>query len=106
MIMVEVDSNYIDAQLMKNRTGKEHIKAYQKLLRHITISEVCNQEMHILDNKVSNKFQDKIRKQCKMQMIPLDTHQQNIAERAIQSFKNHYLVILAGVDPRFPISLW
>ncbi len=38
-------------------------------------------------------------------MFPPDTHRQNIAERAIQPFKNHYIAILAGMDPCFPISL-
>ena len=56
MVMVEVDSNYIDAQPMKNRTGKDHIKAYQELLQCITISSVCNPKMHIPDNEASNKF--------------------------------------------------
>jgi hypothetical protein len=29
-----------------------------------------------------------------------------MAERAIQTFKNHFVAILSGVDDRFPLSLW
>ena len=83
MIMVEIDGNYIDAEPMKNRTGKEHIKAYQELLRRIKLSGVCDPKIQILDNKASNEYQDKIQKQCKMQMVPPDTHRCNIAKRAI-----------------------
>ena len=48
---------------MKNRKGKEHIKAYQELLCHIKLSGVCDPKIHILDNKASNEYQDEIQKQ-------------------------------------------
>ena len=106
MIMVEVDSNYIDAEPMKNKSGKEHIRAYQALLERIKATGVCDPKLHILDNEASKEYQQEIKKQCKMQMVPPDTHRRNIAERAIQTFKNHFIAILAGVDPDFPIFLW
>jgi hypothetical protein len=36
----------------------------------------------------------------------LDTHKWNLAERAIQTFKSHFIAILAGVDPTFTMNLW
>ncbi len=39
-------------------------------------------------------------------MVPLGNHQRNQAERAIQTFKVHFISILAGVDNNFPLSLW
>jgi hypothetical protein len=38
--------------------------------------------------------------------VPPDCHQRNMAKRAIQTFKNHFVSILSGVDDRFPLSLW
>ena len=38
--------------------------------------------------------------------MPPDNHQRNLAERAIETFKNHFKSILAGVDDSFPIRLW
>jgi hypothetical protein len=35
-----------------------------------------------------------------------NNHRQNLAERAIQTFKNHFKAILAGVDDSFPMQLW
>ena len=37
---------------------------------------------------------------------PPDTHRSNLAERAIQTFKNHFVSILLGVDRSFLIKLW
>jgi hypothetical protein len=30
----------------------------------------------------------------------------NLAERAIQTFKNHFKVVIVGVDKTFPMQLW
>jgi hypothetical protein len=38
--------------------------------------------------------------------MPLDMHRCNWAERAIRTFKDHFLAILAGVDSSFPLYLW
>ena len=40
------------------------------------------------------------------QLVPPDIHRQNAAERAIRTFKAHFLTILAGVAPDFPRHLW
>ncbi len=39
-------------------------------------------------------------------MVPPGNHRRNQAERAIQTFKAHFISILAGVDDEFPLSLW
>ncbi len=69
-------------------------------------TRICNHKMHILDNKSSNEYQDEIQNKCKMQMVLPNTHRINKAERAIQTLKNYFIAIIAGVDTRFPISLW
>ena len=38
--------------------------------------------------------------------MPPNTHRSNAAERAICTFKAHFLSILAGFAPYFPINLW
>jgi hypothetical protein len=62
--------------------------------------------MHILDNEALVEFKKEIKKNCNLQLVSPDTHRQNLAERAIQTFKSHFISILAGVDPAFPMSLW
>ena len=43
---------------------------------------------------------------AKYQLVPPNVNRQNIAERAIRTFKAHFLVILAGLDPDFPKFMW
>jgi hypothetical protein len=62
--------------------------------------------MHILDNMASDAFEKEIRKNCNLQLVPPNTHRRKLAVRAIQTFKSHFIAILAGVDPLFPMSLW
>jgi hypothetical protein len=38
--------------------------------------------------------------------MPPKMHHCNRAERAIRTFKDHFLSILAGVDQSFPPYLW
>jgi hypothetical protein len=40
------------------------------------------------------------------ELVPPNCHRRNIAKWAIQTFKNHFVLILSGVDDRFPLSLW
>ena len=83
MVLVEIDSNYIDAEPMKNRSQGEMIRAYQALLERIKSTGVCDPKHHMLDNEASAEFQKVIREQAKLQLVPPDTHRRNIAERVI-----------------------
>jgi hypothetical protein len=40
------------------------------------------------------------------ELVPPSNHRRNQAERAIQTFKAHFISILVGVDDKFPLSLW
>ena len=62
--------------------------------------------LHILDNEASEKFKTAIKENCDLQLVPPDTHRRNLAERAIQTFKSHFISILAAVEPNFPMNLW
>ena len=45
-------------------------------------------------------------KEITHQLVTPHNHRANIAERAIQTFKQHFKAILASVDPEFPIEQW
>jgi hypothetical protein len=40
------------------------------------------------------------------QLVPPNCHRRNAAERAIRTFKEHFVAGLASVDPDFPMHLW
>ena len=39
-------------------------------------------------------------------IVPPHNHRANAAERAILTFKNHFIAGLSGLDPNFPIKQW
>jgi hypothetical protein len=60
-----------------------------------------------LDNKASDALKQYIRKQeIQFELVPPGNHRRNQAERAIQTCKAHFIAILAGVNDKFPLSLW
>ncbi len=59
-----------------------------------------------MDNEASTAFKAEIRKNCTLQVVPPDNHRRNLAERAIQTFKNDFKAVLAGVADNFPMNLW
>jgi hypothetical protein len=62
---------------------------------------------HILDKEASKAFKELINKNdMEYELVPPGNHRRNHAERAIQTFKAHFILILAGVDDKFPLSLW
>ncbi len=98
MVYYDVNANCIDAEPMKDHQNNSMIWAYQELWARVTRNQKEKPSMHILDNEASDAFKKKIRKNCNLQLVPLDTHHRNLAERAIQTFKSHFIAKLAGVD--------
>jgi hypothetical protein len=43
---------------------------------------------------------------CRVELTPADQHRRNAAERAIQTFKGHFISVLAGVSDDYPINRW
>jgi hypothetical protein len=39
-------------------------------------------------------------------LVEPHNHHVNVAERAIQTFKDHFLSMLATTDSKFPLQLW
>jgi hypothetical protein len=40
------------------------------------------------------------------QLVPPHIHRRNAAERAIRTFKNHFIAGLSSTNPHFPLHLW
>ena len=106
MVLVEVDRNYIDAEPLKNKSEGAMIKAYLVLWQQLTAKGTVKPTTHILDNEALAAFKAEIKKNCTIQLVPPDNHRRNLAERAMQTFKNHFKAVIAGVDDNFPMHLW
>jgi hypothetical protein len=65
-------------------------------------------DLQILNNEASMEYKEAItfKWNPKFQLVPPDMHRQNWAERAICTFNDHFLAIVAGVNFAFPPYLW
>jgi hypothetical protein len=61
----------------------------------------------ILDNQALLAYKTKIKlNKMTYELVPPDDHCQNLAKKAIQTFKDHMISILSGCSPTMPMHLW
>ena len=77
-------------------------RAYLALLERVKAAGVTPKK-HVLNNECSTAMKELIRQTCKLELVPPYCHRRNVAEVAIKNFKAHFISILAGVDPDFPM---
>jgi hypothetical protein len=102
MIAYHADGNLILQQDFKTRNDRHHIPAYNSIMTRL-VARGLAVDLQILDNEASATYKEAItfKWNAKFQLVPPDMHRRNQAERAIRTFKNHFLLILAGVDAAF-----
>jgi hypothetical protein len=107
MVAVKLDGNYIDCEPMQSRKAKSLTEAYQAIFQHWKATGVIFPNWHILNNRAPEELKQAIREnKCRVELTPADQHRQDAAERAIQTFKGHFISVLAGVADGFPIIQW
>jgi hypothetical protein len=105
MVLVELDSSAILVETMKNCTFGKMICTYQHLIDCLKTAGIEPQR-HVLNKKCSAKFKETIKKNnTTFQLVPLQDHCQNIVEKAIQTFKAHFIAILCGTDKSFSLHM-
>ena len=105
-ILYHYDSNTIHAEPIPDRQAKTILKAY-KLRYDLLVSRGFRPQLHRLDNECSDLLKSFFNKEdVKFQTTPPGIHRRNAAERAIRTFKNHFIAGLCTTDPRYPLCLW
>ena len=100
------DGNAILAEPIKNRKAPLSTAPWEKINTKFT---KCGMQpaTYVLDNEASYHLKDAMTsKKITYQLVPPHNHRTNLAERAIQTFKNHFKAGLATVDPDFPLAEW
>jgi hypothetical protein len=106
MILYNFDRNAILAEPLKNRTGIEIHLAYKKL-HQLLISKGLRPQLQQMDNGCSKLLKQYMHEEAvDHQLGPPHLHRRNAAERAIGTWKYHFIVGLCSVDPNFPLDLW
>jgi hypothetical protein len=106
MICYSYDSNYVKAVPMKSRSASEWLKAYEHIHQELA-SRGFKPKLQTLDNEASAALKSFFTENdVEYQLVPPHFHRRNSAERAIRTFKEHFVSGLASVEPDFPLHLW
>jgi hypothetical protein len=106
MFLCDVDSNYIAFEAMKSRDENEMIRTYNALLARLGRKGI-KPKKQMLDNEASKEYLQTIESHgIEWELAPPGNHRRNLAERMIQTGKNHIVSNIAGCDPTFPLREW
>ncbi|KAI2502091.1 Reverse transcriptase (RNA-dependent DNA polymerase) [Fragilaria crotonensis] len=106
LIVYDYDSNSILVAPMRSRTGPCILAAFQTIHARL-VAAGLRPQLHRLDNECSVALKTFLRDaEIDYQLVPPRLHRRNAAERAIRTFKNHFIAGLCSVDKNFPLHLW
>jgi hypothetical protein len=106
MVIHDVDSNSLWAEALKDNTGGKLILARARALEQMQKAGIVPKHQ-ILDNQASVAYKKAIgNSDMTYKLVPPDNHRRNMAEKAIQTFKDHFVDVLSGCAPTFPMHLW
>jgi hypothetical protein len=107
-IVLMICGNYIHAEIMSLRCDADYVNAYA----HGTVffeSHGVTPTYERMDNETSDLLKQYCRNhspRITIQHVPPGNHRGNKAERAIRTFKNHFIAALCTVDPNFPMHMF
>ena len=105
-VLYHQDTNSIHTVAIPNRQAATIRDAWESTHK-ILVHQGHAPDMHILDNECSQELKNSFQKyKIQYQLVPPREHRVNAAERAIRTFKNHFVAILHSVDSSFPIAHW
>ena len=107
MLAYHVDTNVILVEPFASRHDRHRLSAADRNIANLT-KRGHGVDLQIIDNQCSTAYKLQIEEKwgAKIQLLPPDVHRRNIAERAIRTFKAHFISILAGVSDAFTNFLW
>jgi hypothetical protein len=106
LVLYDHDSNAVLAEPMKSRHATATLSACKALHAKLRAAGIRPQ-LQRLDNECSAMLKDFMHEQAvDFQLVPPGVHCRNAAERAIRTFKNHFIAGLCSVDKDFPLHLW
>ena len=107
MVVYVYETNAILVRPMINREKETIVTTFKDIYNYLS-KRKFKPKLHVLDNECSNMLKDFIQKDnnTKIQFVEPHQHRVNASERAIQTFKNHFISGLCSAHPQFPLQLW
>ena len=106
LVVYDYNSNTIICEPMKNRTGPTIVTDY-KIILTLPKTRGLKKSFQRLENEAYTmllKFMTS--DSINLWLAPPNIHHRNADERAIQTFKNHFIAVLCGTDPKFSMQIW
>jgi len=105
-VMYHYETNTIFATPILGLDSQSILNAYKKNFEFL-VSKGYHPKLNIMDNQATKAIKSYLTpQQCQLQLIEPGNHRVNVAERAIQTFKNRFIGALGTTDVDFPIQLW
>jgi hypothetical protein len=106
MVCYVYDCNYVKVIPMKSRSASEWVKSYDRVHQELTVKGF-KPKLQTLDNEASATVKNFFTvNDIAYQLVPPHCHRRNASERAIRTFKKHFVAGLSSVDPSVPMHLW
>jgi hypothetical protein len=106
MVCYIYDCNYVKVTPMKSLSASEWVKAYDSMHQELTVKDF-KPKLQTLDNEASAALKNLCTvNNIAYRLVPPHFHWRNAAERAIRTFKEHFLAGISSVDPAFLLYLW
>ncbi len=100
------DLNAIIVRAMPSRTNASMVQAFTEVIS-ILKSGGYYPALNVMDNEYSAAAKKYIWSEAiNIQLVPPHNHRANATERAIATFKEHFIAALATVDMLCPLQLW
>ena len=106
MILHEIGGNSTWIEPMTNKTDREMILARRRALERMKVQGIVPHHQ-VLDNEISTAYRLEIKNtSMTYQLVPPDDHRCNLAEKAIQTWKDHFVGVMSGTAVGSPVRLW
>ena len=106
LVIYDYDSNAILVEVLKNRKAESITAAWKKSVS-ILEQQGIQPKIFIMDNEASANLKSTMSlAKYTYQLVPPENHRVNAAERAIQTWKNHFIAGLATLPTDFPLFEW
>jgi hypothetical protein len=106
LVVFDYDSNSILVEPMRSRTGPCILTAFQTVHAGL-VAAGLRPQLHRLDNECSAALKTFLHEaDIDYRLVPPRLHRRNAAERAIHTFKNHFIAGFCSIDKNFPLHLW
>jgi hypothetical protein len=106
MVCYLYDCNSVKFIPMRSRSASEWVKAYDHIHQELT-AKGFKPKLQTLDNEALAALKPFFTSNdVEYQLVPPHCHHCNPAERAIQTFKEHFVAGISSFDQTFQMHLW